>query len=374
MKKSNKCPSCGSTLSFNPSTNSLHCGYCGGNYKVDSVAVTNEKRPYTTNAKFQETTMAQYHCSSCGSNLNIYKDEEVKRCPNCGSIDLQKTNNISLVPDAIIPFAISKEKATENFNDWIKHRKFAPKDLKKLAKMGKLSGLYTPVWNFDCNTSTSYSGVGVNEHKDKNGEVHEERKHFSGSFSSVYNDITITANKQISTRTLLNLGDWDMSNLKVYNTEYLCGFIGADIDFDIHESFKSFNNYINRWEKNKAENSCGSYDRIENFSVHTHIYNQKYNYIYLPIWANYYTYKNKKYSCYINGHSGKVTGTAPKSFWKIFFLVLGITLVAAAVGFGIYMLVNSNTPDLSPSIPSDFPTPRIRPDTGGFSDIQQFSL
>lgn len=375
MEQSNKCPNCGSTLAYDPSTNSLSCEYCVSKFKVDSTTATNSKKDYTASIQLEETTVAQYHCNSCLSNLNIYKDTPVKRCPNCSSTDLSKTNNISYTPDAIVPFKITKEQATANFYDWIKHKRFAPNNLKKLAKLGKVSGFYTPIWNFDCLTSTIYSGVGVDEETDRNGHTHTSKHPFSGRISSKYTDILISANKQVSNVTLSALGDWGLSNLKVYNLEYLCGFIGTDTDFDVHASYRDFVNYINSAEARKARREKSTqYDRIEHFKSETNIYKPKFNYIYLPIYANYYTYKDKKYTCYINGYSGKASGNAPKSAWKILGMILTILLVVAVVGIGIYMFVEGTAPSgINPAPPSDFPIPRItEPD--GFPDIQNFSL
>ena len=51
------------------------------------------------------------------------------------------------------------------------------------------------------------------------------------------------------------------------------------------------------------------------------------------MWVNAYMYKDKSYVCYINGQTGKASGTAPKSFWKIFFTVLGVIAAVGAIAF-----------------------------------------
>lgn len=375
MEKANKCPNCGSTLEYDPKTNSLSCIYCNSKFQVDSISASNTKIDYTTTIKLQETTVEQFHCNSCLSNLNIHKDTVVKRCPNCGSPDLVKTNNISYTPDAIVPFKLTKEQATANFYDWIKHRKFAPNNLKKLAKLGKVSGFYTPIWNFDCLTSTIYSGVGVNEDTDREGRTHTSKHSFSGRLSNRYTDVLISANKQVSNVTLSALGNWGLSDLKVYNIEYLCGFVGTDTDFDVHASYRDFTNYINSAEEKKARREKSTqYDRLENFHCETNIYKPKFNYIYLPMYANYYTYKDKKYTCYVNGYSGKVTGNAPKSGWKIFSTIFIILCVIGLIGAGIYLFVNGASGSVNPTLPSDFPIPRDLNPPSGFPEIQNFSL
>ena len=385
--KTNNCPNCGSLITFNPATNSLTCEYCGGSFRVDSKSTSHTKRPYATNVELQETNMAQYHCNSCGSNINIYKEEFVKRCPNCASLDLEKTSKISYVPDAIVPFQITKEQATANFYEWIKHRKFAPRNLKSLAKLGKISGFYTPIWCFDASTNTSYHGIGIDEDTDKDGTKHTTETPFSGKFANKYTNITISANKQVSNISLSTLGNWGLdTHLKVYSPEYLCGFMASDIDSNVHESYVVFHKHVKdaEYRKARSENS-GQYDRIAKFTTETKIYDPKFSYVYLPVYANYYTYKDKKYSCYINGFSGRVTGSAPKAVSKIILLSLIIALLVGIIGLGIYSKIlapidNSipsanEFPSYTPTIPSTpgFPTPRIIPDPG-FPEITNYSL
>ena len=163
--------------------------------------------------------------------------------------------------------------------------------------------------------------------------------------------------------------------MKVYNIEYLCGFVGTDTDFDVHASYRDFTNYINNAEEKKARREKSTqYDRIERFKCETNIYKPKFNYIYLPIYANYYTYKDKKYTCYVNGYSGKVTGNAPKSGWKILSTIFIILLVIGLIGAGIYFFVNNATGNVNPTLPSDFQTPRNITPPSGFPEIQNFSL
>lgn len=376
MDKANKCTNCGGGLHYSPATNSLICEYCATTFEVDSIATTNEKVPYSSNVSLKETTVSQYHCNSCGSNLNMYKNEVIKRCPNCGSMDLAITNNITYIPDAIVPFEITKEKATQNFYEWIKKRKFAPNNLKKLAKLGKLSGFYTPIWNFDCVTDTTYSGVGIDEHT-SGDRKYTTSTNFSGRISNKYKNILISANKQISNITLSKLGDYGLDKLKVYNIEYLCGFIGSDTDFDIHQCYREFNNFVRDAEYRAAKRErSGEFDRISSFKASTQIYEPKFNYIYLPVWANYYTYKDKKYSCYINGFTGKVTGTSPKSAGKIFATVIGVLLAVVIAAVGIYHFVKEDS-SLNPPPSNEITYSEEGIDTDldfDFPEFQSYSL
>ena len=373
--KDNKCPSCGGKLTYNPSSMSLTCEYCGSSFPIDKKAKENSKRDYTTDVTFKEVQKSQYLCESCGSHINFDGIQLVKRCPNCGSANLQKTTSVSFEPDGIVPFVIGADKAKVLFFEWIKKRKFAPNDLRKMAKMGKLSGFYTPVWNFDGTTNTTYHGYGVTEHRDKDGHTHSSRTYISGTQNSLYENILCSANKNINMRTFQKLGDWGLDTLQVYSMDYLCGFISTDVNIDIHNTYQTFTSYAKSSDASKIRAKYfGRYDRVEGLVCNTNVYNPKFNYIYLPLWANYYTYKTKKYSCYINGHSGMVTGSSPKSFWKIFFLVAGIVLGATLLAILIASIVNGSMssfvhngfdsdffPDFSSNFDSDF-----FPDFNGF--------
>ncbi len=359
--KDNKCPSCGGRLQYNPNTLSLSCEYCGGTYKIDEMPTLNLKKDYTPNVTFREVNKSQYLCESCGSHINFDGTQDIKRCPNCGSISLQKTSFVSYEPDGIVPFSIGKDKAKTLFYEWIKKRKFAPRDLKKMAKMGKLTGFYTPVWNFDGNTITSYSGYGVDVHRDREGHSHTSRTPISGEQRTDYQNILFSANTNVDMKTIQKLGDWGLLALKVYSLDYLCGFIGTDVNIDIHNSYQSFTGFVKSGDEYRIRRRYMRYDRLEGLKCHTTIYNPKFNYIYLPLWVNYYTYKDKKYSCYINGYSGAVTGSAPKSFWKIFLLVSGIVLGAILLGTLIATIVSGSIPYPNSNLP-DWANDFIPPD------------
>ncbi|MNE87065.1 hypothetical protein D3C80_1842170 [compost metagenome] len=61
-----------------------------------------------------------------------------------------------------------------------------------------------------------------------------------------------------------------------------------------------------------------------------------YKHILLPLWNANYKYRNKPYRYMVNGQTGAVSGTVPRSPWKITFAVLfGIAVIAA-----VLLLVN----------------------------------
>ena len=61
-----------------------------------------------------------------------------------------------------------------------------------------------------------------------------------------------------------------------------------------------------------------------------------FKHVLVPVWLVSYVYGRKSYQVLVNGHTGLIAGDRPYSFWKIFFLVLGIAAVV-----GLFLLIAS---------------------------------
>ena len=114
----------------------------------------------------------------------------------------------------------------------------------------------------------------------------------------------------------------------------ICSFF-HNINISLHDSCVRARNAVANKIASDIKRSL-HYDRVENFVCNTTFNAIKYSYLYIPVWVNHYKYKDKNYNCYINGITGKVSGKAPKSFWKIFFTVIAAVAVVGAIVFLAY--------------------------------------
>lgn len=336
-----QCKSCGGELAFDPDSGELKCKQCASIVDIPEENAVATKKPFTDTSEIEKSQeeYTQYSCSTCGRKHIVPSNQEVLYCPSCGDASsLTKAVSVEYLPDGIIPFKLNKEKALNSFKDWIKRRKFAPNNLKKLAKTQSLSGVYLPVYNYDFDCFTHYSGVGIREHRDSDGRTHTSRHPFNSSRTDRFNNYVDSANSSIQSPTLREIANFDYNQTYVYRSEFLYGWIGSDIDITLQQSCARVRQSSAQEIKSNIKRSL-NYDRIENFVCNTTFSNIKYNYLYVPIWLNSYKYKDKIYNCYINGITGKVSGKAPKSFWKIFFTVIGI---AALIGGIVYLAATLN--------------------------------
>ena len=333
-----KCKNCGGNISYSPKDIALVCSHCGTKIEINSSRCGNIKLDYSIAAELVHSASKFSHCKSCGSNLFTGEWNAITRCPNCGSIDIEPQSGSQYKPHAVLPLTITKEKATTLFQNFVNEGSFRPRDFKQMAKLGKLSVFYAPAYNFDAKTNTHYNGVGVTTSNEEGKIVHHYHK-FNGNMSNSYSDVLISANAKIGSGILEKLAPWDYRKLCVYSDEFLFGVVGSDINISHTASFEEFKNYVRNSETRKVKNKH-NYPRYESLNVNTQIEKPEFNCAYYPVYANYYSYKNKTYACYINGSTGKVYGKSPKSFWKIFGLVVGIiagvvgTIVAIALAAG----------------------------------------
>ena len=338
MAKSIRCEYCGGNQIFNPKTSCIECEHCGKSSPCDlKLDASNLTRKYDISyiPAINTNIDNQYLCSSCGAAVRFEENEEKKRCPSCGDTALTRKQVPMYVPDGIIPFSIDRNKAVEIFKAWINSRKFAPRDIKEMAKLGKVSGLYVPAWNINIKIGGSYFANVTKLEDMGNDEMVTWHYPIRSNFDKTFVNILSSANQRIPDDVLEGLSPFDSQKLVPFSNEYLFGYSGLNTDENIHEKYEE----IIQERKDRITHRCRSdlkakFDTIESFNIAFTKTSSTFNYAYLPVWANHYTYRGKLYHCYINGQTGQATGKSPKSFWKILSLVLGI-----AVGVGALALV-----------------------------------
>ena len=338
MAKTYKCEGCGGHLLFNPENQNLKCEYCGAESAVGtSGGVLRLKEAYSPSISYEEYKDAKhvYECESCNTKIATCADEPVTRCVSCGYNKLVEVQADGVHPMTIIPFEIPRASAGEIFKKWIKSRKFAPNNLKKMAKLQKISGLYAPVYSFDLQSCTSYSAEGVDVIKNREGKVVKKRRHnISDLEYRTFEDYIVTGTNSVESSVFKKMGGFNLSNARVYESDYMLGFCGVGTDKTLHEAYQVMTDEVAREEYSRIKSDLNRrYDEVNWFKASTSVSNVFNCYYYAPIWANHYKYKNKDYHCYINGQTGKVTGKSPKSVWKILGLIAGILAGIGLIAF-----------------------------------------
>lgn len=343
MKKITKCQNCGGGLEYSLEKHSLVCGHCDSVYALPTKKKDKILRKYTLDfvPEMEETAQNIFQCHTCGSTHFVADDKVSTRCPSCGATTVSPVDARAIFPDGIIPFKLSKQEATEIFQNWIKKRKFAPNDLVAMAKKGKISKVYVPIFNVNGTSICAYSATVKKVHTDSDSgtifsTVHTIQDVITGNITNE----PLCANSVVDSNFIKKITDIKQSQIVPFSSEYLLGYYGAETNLDIHSLINNFTNKIkDRKIREVRENLSSKYDEIEHLNCNTNIRNITFNYTYIPIFMNHYEYNNKKYHCYINGTDGKAVGSAPKSFGKILSLICGISLSIVAIVLALIKLL-----------------------------------
>ena len=346
-----KCPQCGATMDFDPSTGGLYCAYCGYREEIkaentvgETVAeeLDFESAEFTGNCDWG-VSQKTVTCKSCGA-VSVYDALEVaNECPYCGSNQVMEASDVkTLAPNGVVLFKVTAKQAGDRFTSWLKGKWFAPKAAKLSAKAESFKGIYLPYWTFDADTHTDYSleygidrTVGSGDKKRTVTDWHRT----SGSHDEFIDDQLVAGTGDQNVNMLRQVEPFDTKDNKSYKPEYLAGFLAERYSVGLKDAWEKGKEFIrNRLRSNSEskERSAHNADHVRNFSGNTSFSNITYKYLMLPVWLSCFNYNGKTYQFIVNGQSGKVGGKYPISGWRVAFAIfIGLLILAL-----LYMLSN----------------------------------
>ncbi len=340
-----QCLACGAKMVFDPDNQKLSCPYCGNMSDIDLSKLSheinfNELLSNPQNDWGNETHV--FRCNNCGSTEVLSKNEIAKECSFCGTTNIVAVQELSgLKPNGVIPFSISKEKATNAVTTWARKKFFAPSAFKKSAKPEKIKGTYSPAFTFDTKSRSSYYGrLGKYYYRTvtRNGKRQTVREiryfNVAGNYDMQFDDILIQASDKIAQGDLNNMRPFDTNNSNEYSTDFLHGYVAQSSTKTGQECWNEAQ-IVARSEIRRRILSRYRYDIVVFFEVNTAFMDVTYKYLLLPIYVGHCNWKKKLYNFFVNGKNGKVSGKTPLSPLKIgIAIMLGLAVVV-----GVFLLI-----------------------------------
>jgi DNA-directed RNA polymerase subunit RPC12/RpoP len=326
------------------------CPYCKAKVAVPASQTVIEELDYQLYASGlpeQEAGQEQLTvtCSACGAETHLGPNVTANRCVFCGSaVVANQQSRRTIKPRALLPFAVARQKAQEDFSAWLGSLWFAPSDLKKRATTASsgLFGVYVPCWTFDADAYTQYAGERGEDYwetetfTDANGRM-ETRQVMrtrwwpaSGAVNNHFDDLLVMASKSLPPKQAAHLEPWDLKNLVAYADEYLAGFAAESYQVDLPQGFAQAQQLAEPAIRRSIERNIGG-DHQRILSMQSAYSAVTFKHILLPMWISAYSYAGKSYRFLINARTGAVQGERPYSAWKIAALVMAI--LAAIVIF-----------------------------------------
>jgi DNA-directed RNA polymerase subunit RPC12/RpoP len=351
-----ECRQCGAELDYSPSDEALACPYCGAKQAVPAAAGEVKELDYRAQleaaaeaAQTEERLTAR--CTACGAETTFEANVTSAECAFCGTnIVLTQRSSKLIKPQAVLPFAIDRDRARTSFRRWIGSRWFAPSGLKKLASsVGGIIGTYIPSWTFDCTTTSRYRGERGDDYTTTESyttteggrTVHKTREvrktHWTpaqGTVRNAFDDVLVLATESLPKTYADRLEPWDLDQLLPYSDEYLSGFRAESYSVDLAEGFERARKPIDEGVLASIHRDIGG-DHQRVHSVDTAYSGITFKHILLPVWLSAYRFKGEVFRFLVNARTGEVQGERPHSWIKI---TLAILAGLAAVGALLWLM------------------------------------
>lgn len=365
------CKQCGAQLVYDAATRGMACPYCGYKEAIAQQAQAPAGPAAVMQALAgapvpsggirdipleQGMQMAQrglgahvttIQCKDCGATVNVGEGERTTACAFCGSKQVlnQATNEQAIRPESMVPFVISKQEANKRFADWLGSLWFRPSDLKRIAKVQEMGGVYVPYWVFASNVFSQWTAergwyyyVDETYQTTENGQTvtrtrrvqHTRWEPAFGQRNDRYEDVLVCAGRGLPQDLAEKLSNFNCKQLVPYAPNYLAGWRAEAYSLDLMPGWQEGQNKIATQQNARCARDIGG-DTHRSLNVMNQYSGTTFKHVLLPIWIAAYRYNDKVYRFLVNGQSGEVVGKAPWSVWKLTLLILAIAIVVGVI-------------------------------------------
>jgi len=347
-----KCPQCGATTSYTPSTGGITCQNCGYTQiqQANIVGQSANEQEFTLDnlavaARGWGTERTELHCESCGADISVTANQLSSICPFCASnrvINHVATQDI-LRPRFLIPFALDAKDCRPHVKAWLGKGWMHPADLSRAASSTQFHGVYLPFWTFDATIQAEWRAeVGyerTERYYDSGSKSWKTRTHIdwrweSGQISLNLDDWLGIGTSKISKILLKQLVPFNMNALTTYKPDFLAGWQALNYDIPLQDAWDT----VKAEMRQSARDSCQSQiksSHIRNFSMLADFENEAWRYILLPVYAAAYRYDGETFQVLVNGQTGIVVGQKPVAWWKVWLAIVGLLspgVITAIIG------------------------------------------
>jgi len=348
------CPACGAEAVWNPAKQALVCPYCG--------TISPLEAPPTAAGEIREHDLASalrnlpdemrgwkaqkisVRCQSCQAISVFDPDKVADRCEFCGSAQIVPYEQVKppISPESLLPFKIDQSVVRDSIRQWYRSRWFAPNRLKSAALTDTLHGVYLPYWTFDAQANarwtadSGYYYYTTETYRDSNGNTqtrqvqHIRWEGSSGALSHFFDDELVCGSRGIHGDLLRKVENYPTKQLLPYSASYLAGWTVEQYQLDLIGAAQLSRDRM----AGEVHSMCAGQvpgDTYRNLQVSTNFSDQTFKHVLLPLWFVTYNYGSKTYRVLVNGVTGEIAGKHPLSFWKIFFLVVFLGLLALII-------------------------------------------
>lgn len=349
------CHACGGRMAFDASQGCMVCAFCAATRAIGAGDVERTIVEYDLEHGLGQLSPRGYGvalrtvaCQQCGAVVSHGESTTAGACDFCGSPQVleQVESRKPIRPESVVPFQVDRGAATAKFSAWLGTLWLRPSDLKRLARVAEMTGMYVPYWTFDASVRSDWTADAgyyyyVSESyttRDAQGKTVRRTRQVRrvrwqpawGSRGDVYDDLLVCGSKGLPPELTERLEPFDTEHLKPYDPGYLAGWKAEEYNVELDAAWRTA---VARMEQNQRRRCSADVpgDTQRDLHVSNRFSHEKFKHVLLPIWISVYRYRGKPFRFLVNGQTGEVIGHAPWSWLKITLLVLLLTASAALI-------------------------------------------
>ncbi len=343
------CKQCGAKLEFAPGKDSLTCPYCGTLNQIENAGKVEEQDLLGAIERLEEKqpheVVPVVKCDSCNAEVQVPANVTSFTCPFCASNIVAKSRECSMLrPNAVLPFKMTREEATESYRRWIQKLWWAPNKMKSRSMLdASLSGIYLPHWTFDAEADTAYTGERGDAYYESHTVMVNGRPQtrtvrkvrwspVSGRVRNAFDDVLVPASKTLDQEKVRELTPWDLKECVAYKEDYLAGFRAETYTISLPDGFAEAKGRMEEVIVSTIRSDIGG-DEQRIHDKRTRYSDLSFKHILLPIWVSAYRYNQKVFQFMVNARTGEVQGQRPYSWVKISLAVVMAIIFALVVIF-----------------------------------------
>jgi DNA-directed RNA polymerase subunit RPC12/RpoP len=334
----------------------MACPYCGSKQAVaraataDAPAAVREialEEGLRMAARGYGTPVTTLDCKECGASVHVGQGERTTACAFCGSAQVlaAEAGEPPIRPGSLLPFRVTKEDANKRFGDWLSSLWLRPNDLKRIAKVNEMGGVYVPFWTFDADVTSqwtaergwyyyeteAYTETVDGQQVERTREVQRTRwEPAEGVRRDRFDDVLVCAGRALPPELVGKLSTFDTKLLVPYQPEFLAGWRAESYSVELQPASAIAQQKMTRVQEGRCGSDVGG-NTHQRLSVMNEYDNTTFKHVLLPVWVAAYRYNGKVFRFVVNGQTGEVVGVAPWSVGKIILLVVSILLVIGVI-------------------------------------------
>lgn len=345
-----RCPACGGRMQFDAAQGELSCESCGASRPVGENAVQDvveydlEHGLALSAQRGFGTPLRRVGCDQCGAVVAYAPNETARRCDFCGSpqvVSLEQSQQ-PIRPESVLPFQVDREAAAARFSSWLGGLWLRPSNLKQLASVSEMTGMYVPYWVFDASVHSDWTALAgdyyyVDESytaTDDRGRSVQRRRRVQkvrwrpaqGSRDDRYDELLVCGSRGLPPELTQKLEPFDTQALRRYDASFLAGWRAEEYSVDLNAAWKLG---VERMAESQRARCSGDVpgDTQRALNIVNRFADEKFKHVLLPLWISVYRYQGKPFRFLVNGQTGEVTGHAPWSVLKITLLGVALALL-----------------------------------------------